>query len=51
VAFAAGILTSVDDVAGWRIVESGTYEELMEKQGVFYHMESLQMSTVKNNKA
>ena len=33
-----------------RIVESGTYEELMEKQGVFYHMESLQMSTVKNNK-
>ena len=34
-----------------RIVESGTYEELMEKQGVFYHMESLQMSTVKNNKA
>ncbi len=34
-----------------RIVESGTYEELMEKQGVFYHMESLQMSTVKTNKA
>ena len=30
-----------------RIAESGTYEELMRKQGIFYHMESLQMTTVR----
>ncbi|MBR1471415.1 MAG: ABC transporter ATP-binding protein [Lachnospiraceae bacterium] len=31
-------------LSGGQIVEEGSYSELMEKKGVFYHMESLQVS-------